>query len=99
MKKIGTAGEIKNDLQKMAVPYTEDNLSKISKDIETLKFQAPQGTTQSRVNQYLKGAKGSIDEAIELLKPGASKKVRRYEIKIAGGQTTLVKVPVSKEIQ
>jgi len=98
-QKTGDASTLKAQLEKMAGNYTKDALGDVSKSIERLKFQTPQGSTQSDVNEFLSGAKANIDAAIEALEPASSKKVRLYEIKMEGGQTKLVEVSVPKELQ
>jgi hypothetical protein len=98
-QKVDDAFKLKARLGDMSEKYTEEGLAAVSKDIEKLKFQTPQGPTQSGVNEYLNGAKGNIDAAIEALKPASSKKVRLYEIKMEGGVTKLVEVPIPPEIQ
>ena len=98
-QKTKEAGYLKAQLEQMAGNYTKDALSEVSQSIEKLKFQAPQGPTQSGLNEFLAGAKSNIDAAIEALEPGSSKKVRLYEIKMEGGQTRLVEVAVPKELR
>ncbi len=46
-----------------------------------------------------RGAKGYIDQAIETLEPASCEKVPLCEIKMEGGQTKLVEVPVPKDLQ
>ncbi len=98
-QKINEASNLRAQLEKMAGNYTKDALADVSKSIEKLKFQTPQGPTQSGVNEFLSGAKADIDAAIEALEPASSKKVRLYEIKMESGQTKLVEVPVPKDLQ
>jgi hypothetical protein len=96
-QKIAAALNVKARLEQMMGNYTEDDLAAVSKDLDKLKFKTPQGPTQSDVNEVLDGAKGNVDEAIEALKPASSKKARLYEIKMTGGQTKLIEVPLPPE--